>query len=207
MLTAGLGCTLIMIISPLAADLSYVVEHKEQQDPSAFGGKSAYAQAFALFNCSMGAATLFGPIFAGYIRTKLGWDAMSVILGVFALSGALPTVSSLVYFVAWKKVWLTLHRSSILDGNLNSSNCFNSWVSRSNNTRRILDYGRKNYGSESMVRTRVYQSFSFRDYKCSNKPILHNHILRLDCIFPQPISLISFTPSLRRQLQAILFAV
>ena len=46
----------------MAADLSAVVEEKERLDPGAGG---AYAPAFALCNCSMAAATLFGPVVAG----------------------------------------------------------------------------------------------------------------------------------------------
>ncbi|KAL8771056.1 MAG: hypothetical protein Q9209_003475 [Squamulea sp. 1 TL-2023] len=85
------GCfTLILIVSPVAADLSAVVEEKERTDPSAFGPGGAYAQAFALFNCSMAAATLFGPVIAGTIVERHGWGAMTAAMGAFAFSGAVP---------------------------------------------------------------------------------------------------------------------
>ena len=87
------GFTLILIVSPVAADLLVVVEQKENSDPDAFGPGGAYAQAFALFNCSMAAATLFGPMVAGTLRERYGWDVMSAALGVFAFSGAIPAVS------------------------------------------------------------------------------------------------------------------
>lgn len=89
------GCTLILIVSPLAADLSVVVEEKEKENPGIFGPGGAYAQAFALFNCSMAAATLFGPVFAGFLSERFGWKVMSLAMGVFAASGALPSVSPL----------------------------------------------------------------------------------------------------------------
>ncbi|KAL9024625.1 MAG: hypothetical protein Q9196_006379 [Gyalolechia fulgens] len=84
------GFTLILIVSPVAADLSAVVEAKEKADPDAFGPGGAYAQAFALFNCSMAAATLFGPVVAGALVERYGWGVMTAAMGVFAFSGAIP---------------------------------------------------------------------------------------------------------------------
>ncbi|KAL8849331.1 MAG: hypothetical protein Q9221_005682 [Calogaya cf. arnoldii] len=86
----NIGFTLILIVSPVAADLSAVVEEKERADPTAFGPGGAYAQAFALFNCSMAAGTLFGPVVAGAIVERHGWGAMTAAMGVFAFSGAIP---------------------------------------------------------------------------------------------------------------------
>ena len=83
-----------MIVSPLAADLSAVVEEKEKQDPGIFGPGGAYAQGFALFNCSMAAATLFGPVVAGTLSEQYGWGTMAIAMGVFAASGAIPSVNS-----------------------------------------------------------------------------------------------------------------
>ncbi|KAI4105686.1 MAG: hypothetical protein L6R37_002585 [Teloschistes peruensis] len=82
--------TLILIVSPVAADLSAVVEEKEKADPDAFGPGGAYAQAFALFNCSMAAATLFGPVVAGALVERYGWGVMTAAMGIFVFSGAIP---------------------------------------------------------------------------------------------------------------------
>ena len=87
------GFTLILIVSPVAADLSAVVEDKERTDPGIFGPGGAYAQAFALFNCSMAAATLFGPVAAGALVERWDWGVMTACMGVFAFSGAVPAVS------------------------------------------------------------------------------------------------------------------
>ena len=76
----------------MAADLSAVVEEKEKSDPGAFGAGGAYAQAFALFNCSMAAATLFGPVAAGALIERYDWGVMTAAMGVFAFSGAIPAV-------------------------------------------------------------------------------------------------------------------
>ena len=70
-----------------------MIEEKEREEPGSFGPGGAYAQAFGLFNCSMAAATLFGPVFAGWLAEQYGWKIMSLALGIFAFSGAIPAVS------------------------------------------------------------------------------------------------------------------
>ena len=92
-LLVACGFTLILIVSPVAADLSAVVEDKERTDPGSFGPGGAYGQAFALFNCSMAAATLFGPVAAGALISRWGWGVLTACMGVFAFSGAVPAVS------------------------------------------------------------------------------------------------------------------
>ncbi|QSZ31686.1 hypothetical protein DSL72_001253 [Monilinia vaccinii-corymbosi] len=85
-----LGCTLILIVAPVAADLSLVVGEIERDNPGKFGPGGAYAQAYALFNCSMAAATIFGPVFSGAIITKYGWKNMTLAVGIFSITGAIP---------------------------------------------------------------------------------------------------------------------
>ena len=91
-LLTACGCTLIMMVPPVATDLSMCVEAEERRAPGTFGPGGAYAQAFALFNCAMAAATLFGPVLAGWLRQTYGWGPMSAVLAVFAFSGAIPSV-------------------------------------------------------------------------------------------------------------------
>ncbi|KAJ8059907.1 hypothetical protein OCU04_011530 [Sclerotinia nivalis] len=84
------GCTLILIVAPVAADLSLVVGEIGIENPGKFGPGGAYGQAYALFNCSMAAATIFGPVFAGALITQYGWKTMSLAMGIFSLTGAIP---------------------------------------------------------------------------------------------------------------------
>ncbi|CAD6450801.1 0393c4d8-d7af-4f58-aa68-537893771d0a [Sclerotinia trifoliorum] len=84
------GCTLILIVAPVAADLSLVVGEIGIENPGKFGPGGAYAQAYALFNCSMAAATIFGPVFAGALITQYGWKTMGLAMGIFSLTGAIP---------------------------------------------------------------------------------------------------------------------
>ncbi|KAG9230850.1 major facilitator superfamily domain-containing protein [Amylocarpus encephaloides] len=89
-LLVACGCTLILIVAPVAADLSAVVEELEKEDSGRFGPGGAYAQAYALFNCSMAAATMFGPVVAAAIKLNYGWKAMTLAMGIFSFSGAIP---------------------------------------------------------------------------------------------------------------------
>ena len=92
-LLALIGFALTFSMSPLASDLSFTVEELERESPGLFGEAGAYAQAYALFNCAMAAATVVGPVWAGYAYETLGWTTMSWTLAVFSASGALPVVS------------------------------------------------------------------------------------------------------------------
>lgn len=74
--------------------MSLVVGEIEIDNPGKFGPGGAYAQAYALFNCSMAAATIFGPVFAGTLITQFGWKAMTLAMGIFSLTGAIPCVST-----------------------------------------------------------------------------------------------------------------
>ncbi|TVY94326.1 putative MFS-type transporter [Lachnellula willkommii] len=94
------GFTNILIVAPVAADLSTCVEKMEEEQPGIFGPGGAYGQVFALFNCSMAAATMFGPIVAGAISEQYGWKAMTVAMGIFSISGAIPTF----FFTGGKRI-------------------------------------------------------------------------------------------------------
>lgn len=83
-------------MSPLAADLASMVEATEKERPGVFGPYGAYAQAFALFNCSMAAGTLAFPIWTGFINEKKGWAFMAWTLGVASGLAAIPVVSATV---------------------------------------------------------------------------------------------------------------
>lgn len=129
-LLVACGFTLILIVSPVAADLSAVVEDKERTGPGIFGPGGAYAQAFALFNCSMAAATLFGPVAAGALIERWGWGVMTACMGVFAFSGAVPAVStiSLIDYSRRmqlaRRVLMSLYSSSgPADGSLRRNSC------------------------------------------------------------------------------------
>lgn len=87
-LTIYIGTTLPFIASPLAADLFYIVEILEAE-----GDGAAYAQSYGLFTCALAGGTLGGPVIAGYLKEKFGWNVMTWGLGALVASGAVPVVS------------------------------------------------------------------------------------------------------------------
>lgn len=87
------GLALAMVMTPLAADLSFATDKIEEAEPGVFGPRGAYGQVYALFNISMASAAVFGPIIGGALREKLGWGTMGLVLGLWCLSAVVPVVS------------------------------------------------------------------------------------------------------------------
>lgn len=91
-LLALLGVALTIAMTPLMAEITYVVEAKERRNPGSFGPTGAYAQAYGLFVCAFAAGTMIGPLWSGLVETKAGWGTMSWTLGLFSASGAIPAL-------------------------------------------------------------------------------------------------------------------
>lgn len=85
-----IGLTLVLLMAPCMAEIERVVEEKVREDPAVFGGKSATATAYGLFNMAYALGILIGPLWGGYVREKtnfgtMGWT-LSVISGATAVS-------------------------------------------------------------------------------------------------------------------------
>ena len=89
-LLALIGVTLTLTITPILAEIAYVIEAKEKKEPGIYGEKGAYAQAYGLFNTAFAAGTLIGPIWAGFVLQKAGWGTMSWTLGLLSGISAVP---------------------------------------------------------------------------------------------------------------------
>ncbi|CZR53304.1 related to vesicular amine transporter [Phialocephala subalpina] len=89
-LLALIGICLTLTNPPLMAEITYVVEAKERQEPGRFGKNGAYAQAYGLFITAFAAGTLIGPVWSGYVEQAAGWGTMSWSLGLFSIAGAVP---------------------------------------------------------------------------------------------------------------------
>jgi hypothetical protein len=87
-----IGASLTCILSPLMAEITYVVEAKEKKNPGAFGKTGAYAQAYGLFVMSYAAGTLVGPLWGGLVNSTAGWGTMTWSLGFLSASGAVPAL-------------------------------------------------------------------------------------------------------------------
>ena len=91
-LLALLGAALTMVMTPLLAEITYVVEAKEKKNPGAFGAGGAYAQAYGLFNVAFAGGSLVGPIWAGFVEQRAGWGTMGWTLGLLSAVSAVPVV-------------------------------------------------------------------------------------------------------------------
>ena len=89
-LLACLGVALTMVMTPLLAEITYIIDTKEKHHPGLFGQKGAYAQAYGLFNCAFAGGMLVGPLWAGAVVDKQGWGTMCLTLGIFAVVSAIP---------------------------------------------------------------------------------------------------------------------
>ena len=85
-----LGIGLNFMIAPLAADMVAEVENLAQANPSVFGEKGAYAQAFSLFDAAFGISTAVGPVLAGAFYEGTNWQIMAVSLALLTVMGGLP---------------------------------------------------------------------------------------------------------------------
>ncbi len=90
-LLALIGFCLAILMPPLMAEVTYIVEAKEVRNPGCFGPNGAYAQAYGLFVTAFAAGCLVGPIWSGFIRDTAGWDTMVWTLALLCLAGAGPT--------------------------------------------------------------------------------------------------------------------
>lgn len=89
-LLALIGVALCVAMTPLMAEITYVVEAKEKRSPGVFGPGGAYAQAYGLFVTAFAAGTLIGPVWAGFVQDQDGWGTMTWTLALFSLAGAVP---------------------------------------------------------------------------------------------------------------------
>jgi MFS family permease len=87
-----IGASLTCILSPLMAEITYVVDAKEKKNPGTFGKTGAYAQAYGLFVMSYAAGTLVGPLWGGLVNSTAGWGTMTWTLGLLSASGAVPAL-------------------------------------------------------------------------------------------------------------------
>ncbi|KAL8647674.1 MAG: hypothetical protein Q9210_005413 [Variospora velana] len=89
-LLALLGTALTIVLTPLLAEITYILNAKEKHHPGLFGEKGAYAQAYGLFNCAFAGGMLVGPLWAGFVVEKSGWATMCLSLGILAVVTAIP---------------------------------------------------------------------------------------------------------------------
>ena len=80
------------MLPPLAAELTFIVEAIEFENPGVFGESGAYGQTYALFTCALATATMLGPLISGILVVNYSWSFMTMMLAIFSASGAIPVV-------------------------------------------------------------------------------------------------------------------
>lgn len=76
----SIGVALALSLVPLQVDATAAVGAMEEKWPGAFGPRGAYARAFGLMNGMVAAGGLVGPLAAGYVRIRMGWDGMALVM-------------------------------------------------------------------------------------------------------------------------------
>ncbi|KAI0406018.1 MFS transporter-like protein [Xylaria palmicola] len=87
-LLALAGITLPFSMTPLMAEISYVIEAKEAENPGIFGEKGVYGLAYGLFNMAFALGGIIGPIWAGYVVNSVGWGTLTWNFGLWSASAA-----------------------------------------------------------------------------------------------------------------------
>jgi nitrate/nitrite transporter NarK len=88
-LLVELGIAFAIGLPPLAAEVMHVVDEIESKDPGIFGPNGACAQAYGLTNAGLGVGCVLGPMGAGFIRVRWGWDTAVTCMAVASAIAAL----------------------------------------------------------------------------------------------------------------------
>ncbi|KAI0445261.1 MFS transporter-like protein [Xylaria telfairii] len=87
-LLALAGSSLPFAMTPLMAEISYVIEAKEAETPGIFGENGVYGLAYGLFNMAFALGGIVGPIWAGYVIESAGWGTLTWNFGLWSASAA-----------------------------------------------------------------------------------------------------------------------
>lgn len=91
-LLSGVGIAGALAVTSLMTEFSKVCDGKERQDPSLFGGRSAYATSYGIFNVAWAAGSLAGPLMAAALVRNEGWKTMTLVFGVLSAVCTIPVV-------------------------------------------------------------------------------------------------------------------
>ncbi|KAK0884372.1 hypothetical protein LTR87_002003 [Friedmanniomyces endolithicus] len=79
------------LLEPLIAEITYLGGGQEADNGSGSGKVRSYAQAYALFNVAWELGDTAGPLVAGLMVDSVGWETMSLTLGLLAGVSAVTT--------------------------------------------------------------------------------------------------------------------
>jgi MFS family permease len=85
-----LGMATDLIVTPIMADITIVVERKNRN--GRFGASGAYAQAYGLLNFAYAIGALIGPVWGGYVFKIWGLGTMGWTFSLICAATVVPTV-------------------------------------------------------------------------------------------------------------------
>jgi MFS family permease len=86
-----LGGSMTLVMAPLIAEITYVVEAEEEKR-GLFAKGGASAQAYGLFTFSFAGGMVIGPIWAGFMEQRVGWGTTTWSLGLLSGLTAIPVL-------------------------------------------------------------------------------------------------------------------
>ncbi len=86
-LLAFLGIALDFAMTPLFAEVAYVIEAEESRRPGVWG-RGVYALAYGLFNVAFAGGMLVGPLLGGAVVQGIGWGRVGWALAILSAAGA-----------------------------------------------------------------------------------------------------------------------
>ena len=89
-LLALIGLADALALTPLQAEIAYLVKQKERSQPGIFGGRGAYATAFGLSNTAFAGGMLVGPLWGGFVKQQAGWGTMGWTIALLSFITAIP---------------------------------------------------------------------------------------------------------------------
>ncbi len=72
--------------------MSHEVDVLTKRYPDTFGSAGAYAQAYCFFVAALGAATVVGPLWSGFIYDQLGWEVTAASMALLCACGSIPVL-------------------------------------------------------------------------------------------------------------------
>ena len=81
-----LSISLSLVSTPMMAEVSHILDSKDQEEAT----QQPLAQAYGLVNAAFAAGSFVGPLWGGFIMTKFGWSWLTLSLGLFIPMAAIP---------------------------------------------------------------------------------------------------------------------
>ncbi|PWW75615.1 MFS general substrate transporter [Tuber magnatum] len=88
---ALIGIGLVLVMPTMMAEISLFLDEVEENSPGILGSNGAYAQGYGLFSVAFSAGTFVGPLWSGFVKDAIGWNAMVCTIGVLSIFTAIPS--------------------------------------------------------------------------------------------------------------------